>query len=107
VCFPGTIIATFYSIVKKSVMGITITLVILGGIYPSLACDGMRAPWGILITKGFYVISKFRQSSGSTAPSKTGTNYNNIDISLVGRVNEMYIIFMFCPLVGQRTFGNF
>ena len=62
--FAAAIITALDGVVEKTVDGVIVVLIVLGGIDTSLGCDRVGAAGRVADTENLYVVSKFSKSGG-------------------------------------------
>src|SRR5690606_1490523 len=97
IALSGSIVPAFDCIVKKSVDGLSVILVVLGGVDSPLCGDGVGPSGAVLKTKSLDIISQLRQRGSSRGSSKTGAHHNYIIFSFIGRIDQFHIEFMLGP----------
>ncbi len=86
--------------------GVTVVLVVFGGINSALSGDGVRAARRILVAEGFHLIPEFSEGRGSRGPCETGADDNDLKLAAVGRVDELGFELVILPLLFERSGGN-
>ena len=85
--FAGTVVATLYCIVEQTVHRVAVVLVILSGIDTTLCSDGVCTARRVLDAEVEYSETHFAQRSGSTGTGKSGSYYDDVQTTFVGRVH--------------------
>jgi hypothetical protein len=103
----GTEVASFNGIVEKTVNGVSVVLVVFGGVDSTLSRDGMRPTGGVLEAKSLHLVPQFTKGRRRRGTGKSGAYYDDFVFSLVGRVDELGLKLVAFPFAFQRTGGNF
>ena len=106
ICLPGTEVPPFDGIVKEPVDTVPVILVILCPIDSALCRNGVCPSWGILITKAIHIVSKFAKGGRGRTARQSGTHHNDLELSLVRRIDQLGRKTMIFPLVGKWTFWD-
>ena len=107
ICLAGAVVATLYRIIKETINGIIIILIVLGSIYTSLCGNRVCAAGRIADTENFNVVTKFSKGCSCRSSSKTCTYYDNFKFPFVVRTYQMNFRLAFSPFFSQRSFRNF
>ena len=103
----GTEISALDCVIEKTVHTVPIVLVILGTVDSTLSGDGVSTAGGILVTKTIHIVSKLTQGGCSRTSSQSRTDHNDLEFSLVGRVDQLGRKAVVFPLFRKRTVRNF
>ena len=104
--FTGTVVATLHRIVEQTVNGVTVVLVILGRIDTSLCGDGVCAARRILNTEIKYFESHLAERSCGRGTGQTGTDHDDVQTALVGRIHQFLMCLIIGPFLSYRSFRN-
>ena len=105
--FPRAVIAALYGVVEKSVDGIAVVLVILGGVDTPLSRDGVGPAGRILKAERLDLVAHLSQRCRRRSASQARANNDHFDPTLVGRVDQRHGRFVLGPLVFQWASGDF
>ena len=100
----GTIVTTLDRIIEQTVYGVTIVLIVLGGIDTSLCSDRVSTTGRILDTEVEHIEAHLAQGSSSTGACQTGTYYDNVQLELVLGIYQALVSFIIGPFFSDRTF---
>ena len=102
----SAIVAALDGVVEETVDRVAIVLVVLGSIDTALSSDGVSATRRVLNAEVEYVETHLAESGGSRSASETSANDNDVELTLVGRVNKFLVGFVVSPLLRQGTLRN-
>ncbi len=106
VAFAGTEVTTLDGVVEEAVVGVTIVLVVVGGVDATLSCDGVGATWAILVAEALDVVAKFCKCCSGSTTSKTRTYDEYGVLTTVVGVDELGVGLVLGPLLFDRTFRD-
>ena len=107
VCLSRAEVATLNRVVEKAIYGVTVIAIVLRCIDPALRSDGVGATRGVLIAEAFHLVTKLGQSGGSSAAREAGTDDDDVEFPLVGRVDELGVHLVAGPFLLKRASGDF
>ncbi len=107
VSLASAIVATLDGIVVETINGVTIVLIVLGRIDTALCSDRVCTTGRILDTEVEDIESHLCERSCCGSTGQTGTNNDDVETTLVGRVDELLMVLIVGPLKLQRTSGDF
>ena len=105
--FARTEVAAFHGVVEETVNGVAVVLVVLCGVDTALSGDGVRAAGGILDAEVIYVETHLAEGGGCGGACETRTYHDDVEVALVGGVDEFLVGFIVGPLLSDGTFGDF
>ena len=103
----GAEVAALDGVVEQTEDGVTVVLVVLGGVDTALGGDGVGAARAVLDAEGFYVVAQFAQGGGGGGAGQAGADDDDLVLPFVGGVNEFVGKTAFVPFFCQRSFGYF
>ena len=98
--FTGTEITPFNSVVKETVNGIAVVLVIFRRIDTALGGNGVGSTWAVLIAEAINLVSELRKGGGSRTTGKARSDNDDFVFSFVGWVDELRVDLVRGPLAG-------
>ena len=98
--FPAAVVASLDGIVEETVHGVIVVLIIFSGIDTSLRCDRVGAAGRVTDAENLDIITEFSESCGCRGSTKTGTDYDNVQLSFIGRADNTDSGFMLSPFSG-------
>ena len=105
--FTGAVVPSFYSVVEETIGRVTISHIVFGGIDPPLSSDRVRTTRRVLVSKSLYIVPKLGKGSSGRASCQSCSYHNNVNITFVGRVYKVDMIFIFCPFVRNWSIWYF
>ena len=106
VCFASTVVTTLDRIVEEAVDGVTIVLVVLSGIDTPLSSDRVCTTGRVLDTEVQDVEAHLSERGSSGGSSQARTDDDDVEAALVCRVDELLMVLIGGPLLGQWAGGD-
>ena len=100
-------VTAFYGVVKQTPDAIAVVRIILGGIDASLGGDTVRTAGTVLYAERLDVIAQFGQRCRRGTTGQTGSDHNDFELSLIGRIDQFQFKKMFVPFFCKGSSGNF
>ena len=69
--FAGTKVAALDGVLEKAEDAVAVVAVVLGGVNPSLSCNGVCPAWGVVIGEAVDVIALLTESGGGRRSCQT------------------------------------
>src|SRR5262249_54872158 len=101
--FTGTKIAALHGILEKTKHTVTVVAIVLCGVNPALRCDGMCAPWSVVIGEAVDVITLLTESSGGRRPSQSRTHDDDRVFAAIGGIDQLHLEAALVPLLLDWT----
>ena len=103
---PGPEVAALDGVVKQPPDAVAVVAIILGGIDAALGRDAVGPPGAVLDAEGLDVVAQFRQGGRGGAAGQAGAHHDDLELSLVGRVDQLQVETMSVPLRFQGSARN-
>ncbi len=105
---PGPEIPALDGVVEQPPDAVAVVGVILGGVDAPLGRDAVGPPGAVLDAEGLDVVAQLRQRGRGGAAGEPGAHHDDVEFSLVGRVDQFQLELVPVPLLCQgpgRDFG--
>ncbi len=89
--FAGAEVAAFDGVVEEAENAVAVIVIVLGGIDATLRGDGVCAARAVLIAEALDVVAEFPEAGGGSAAGKSGTDNDDVVLTLVGGIDELEI----------------
>ena len=97
----------FDGVVEEAVNGVAVVLVVLGGVNATLCRDGVSAARAVLIAETVDLVAELGKGGGGGTSGETGSDDDDFELPLVGRVDQLGVHLVGRPFVGQGAFWDF
>ncbi len=106
VCLPGPVVPSLDGVIKEPVDRVAIVAIVLGGVDPALRGDGVSPPGRVVIGEDLDVVAEFGQAGRGGGAGEAGPDDDDLELALVGGVDELDREPMLVPLLGHRSGWN-
>ena len=103
----GAEVAALDRVVEKTVNAVAVVLIIFCGVDPALRSNGVGAARAVLVTETLNVETLFAQGGGGRTAGQSAAHNENLELSFVGRTDELGVVFKIGPLLVERAGGDF
>ena len=101
------VVTPFYGVVEEAIGRVTVSHIVFSGIDPPLSGDRVRTTRRVLVSKSLYIVPKLGKGSSGRASCQSCSYHNNVNITFVGRVYKVDMVFIFCPFVRNWSIWYF
>ena len=101
------VVTPFYGVVEEAIGRVTISHIVFSGIDTPLCSDRVRTTRRVLVSKSLYIVPKLGKGSSGRASCQSCSYHNNVNITFVGRVYKVDMVFIFCPFVRNWSIWYF
>ncbi len=102
----GTEVTALYCVVEQTVYRVAVVLIVLGCVDTTLRCDRVSAAGAVLDAEVEHVEAHLAESGGGRSAGQAGTYDDDVEVALVGGVDEFLVSLVVGPFLSDRTFGN-
>ena len=103
----GTVVTTLDRVVEEAIYRVVVVLVVLGCIDTALCGNRVGTTGRVLNAEYLHVVTQLTERCGSCATAQTGTDYDDIELTFVGRAHDLDRCLVVAPLVGECAGRNF
>ncbi len=105
--FARAEVAAFHGVVEQAVHGVAVVLIVLGCVDTALCRDGVRAAGAVLYAEVIDIEAHFAERGSCGRTCEAGAHDDDVEVALVGGVDELLVGLVVGPFLRDRTFGNF
>ena len=105
--FPAAVIASFDGIVKETIDGVVVVLIILCSVDTSLRGNGMCPARGITYTENLDIVPHLTEGSGGRCTAKAGSDDDYLKFTFIVWTYDPDFSLAPGPFFGKRPFRNF
>ena len=84
----GAVVATLDGVVEQTVDRVVVILIVLGSVDTALRSDGVRAARTVADAENLDIVAEFAQGGGCRRAAETGTDHDDLKLSLVVGTHE-------------------
>ena len=103
----GAVVAALDGVIEEAVYGVAVVLIVLGGVYATLRGNGVRATRAILDAEIEDVKAHLAERGRRGRASQAGAYDDDVELALVGGVDQFLVGLVVGPLLGQQTLRDF
>jgi hypothetical protein len=104
--FPRPKIPTLQRVIKQTPDTVTVVLVVLCCVNPSLRCNRMSPSRAVMKTKGVHLVPQLRQARRRRGPGQAGTHNDDPVFPLIARRNQPDVGDVLGPLLCKWPRGD-
>jgi hypothetical protein len=71
-----------------------------------LSSNRMRSAGAVLVAETLHLVALLSECGCGRGSCEPGTNYDDLELSLVGGADEVRVVFIVRPLLSKGTFGD-
>ncbi len=105
--FAGAVVAAFDGVVKQSIDGIAVVLVVFCGVDTALGCDAVCPSWAIVKGKAFDLVAQLTEGGRCAASCQSCAHYDDFELALVIGGDEFLMVFKILPFLMKRPRWHF
>ena len=102
--FACAVVTALHGVVEETVNGVTVVLVVLGGVDTTLSCDGVCTAWRVLNAEVQHVESHLTEGCGSGSSGEAGAHHNHVQLQLVLRIDQALMSLVVGPFLSHWSF---
>ena len=106
ISLAGAEVAAFDGVVEETINAIAVILVILRSVDATLRGDRVGAARAVLVAEAFHLVTLLSESRRSGSPGESGSDNDELEFPLVGRADELRVVFISGPLFVEGTGGD-
>ena len=106
VSLARTIVAALDRVVEKTIDRVAVVLIVLGGVDATLGGNRVRTARRVLNAEVEHSETHLAKRCGSRRARKARADYDDVQLSFVGRIDQFLMVFIVCPLLIYRTSRN-
>src|SRR5690606_32271602 len=99
----GPVVAALDGVVEEAVDRVAVVVIVLGGVDTALGGDGVRTPRRVVEGEHLHLVAQLTEGSGRRGAGEAGADDDDLELPLVGGVDEPDRELVALPLVLQRT----
>ena len=92
-------VAALDRVVEQPVNAVAVVLVVLGGVDAALGGDAVRAARAVLEAEAFDLVAQLGQRGGGRGAGQAGADDDDVELPLVGRVDQLQVELVLVPLL--------
>ena len=96
-------IAALDGVVEEPVNAVAVVLVVLGGVDAALGGDAVRAARAVLEAEALDLVAQLGQRRRGRSARQAAADDDDVELALVGRVDQLHVELVFVPLLGERA----
>ena len=103
---PGAEVAALDGVVEQPVDRVAVVAVVLGRVDAALGGDGVRAAGRVLVAERLDVVAQLAEGRGGRAAGQAGADDDDVELALVGRVDQLGAELALLPALLDRPVGS-
>src|SRR6185436_15592095 len=101
-----TVVAAFDGVVEQPLHAVAVVLVVLGGVDAALRGDAVRAAGAVVDAEAVDVVAELAERGRRRRARQARADDDDVELPLVGRVDQLDLELVPAPFVGQRPRGD-
>ena len=104
--FTGPVVAPLHGVVEEAIDRVAVVAVVLRRVDAALSSDRVGTTGGVVEGEDLHVVAELGERGGGRRTGKTGADDDDLELSLVGRVDQLHVELVVVPLVLDGTFRD-
>src|SRR5690606_27158231 len=102
----AAVVPALDGVVEEPVDRVAVVVIVLGGVDPALGGDGVGSPGGVVEGEHLHLVSELAEAGRGRRAGEARAHHDDLELPLVGRVDQTHGELVVLPLVGERPCGD-
>ncbi len=104
--FAAAVVAALDRVVEQAVRAVAVVLVVLRGVDAALCGDRVGPTGRVVEGERVDVVAELGQRGRCRGSGEPGADHDDLELPLVGRVDQLDVELVLVPFLGERAIGN-